>query len=111
LTFYLIFAKIGLMPLLKVTQDEVFRYVAEPVCFEERWQCSLRQVTTQELDEVQRLQFEAKKLEALLKTLYEREEYEHLPTDPYEDHDYCTVCRECITCNLRPCRDGGPHAL
>lgn len=27
------------------------------------------------------------------------------------DHKYCTVCRECITCNLRPCRDGGPHTL
>lgn len=22
---------------------------------------------------------------------------------------YCAVCRECIDCNLRPCRDGGPH--
>ena len=21
----------------------------------------------------------------------------------------CTVCGECTVCNLRPCRDGGPH--
>lgn len=30
-------------------------------------------------------------------------------SDPWIDHEYCTTCRECITCNLRPCRDGGPH--
>lgn len=29
--------------------------------------------------------------------------------DAYADHEYCTVCRECITCGLRPCRDGKPH--
>ena len=28
-----------------------------------------------------------------------------------ETHSYvsCTVCGECTTCNLRPCRDGGKH--
>lgn len=30
-----------------------------------------------------------------------------------EKHDRnarrCAVCRECIDCNLRPCRGGGPH--
>ena len=31
-------------------------------------------------------------------------------TDPYADHESCPVCHECITCNLRPCRDGGPHS-
>jgi hypothetical protein len=30
-------------------------------------------------------------------------------TDPYANHDICPVCRECITCGLRPCRDGGEH--
>ncbi len=25
------------------------------------------------------------------------------------DHAYCAVCRECTTCNLRPCKDGDPH--
>jgi hypothetical protein len=30
-------------------------------------------------------------------------------TDAYADHEYCTVCRECITCGLRPCRDGKAH--
>ncbi len=30
--------------------------------------------------------------------------------DPYADHVYCSVCRECVTCNLRPCRDGGAHS-
>lgn len=30
-------------------------------------------------------------------------------THVYGDHKYCTVCRECITCALGPCRDGGPH--
>jgi hypothetical protein len=30
-------------------------------------------------------------------------------TDAYADHVYCAICRECITCNLRPCRDGGAH--
>jgi hypothetical protein len=38
---------------------------------------------------------------------------EHLASmadsDPYIDHVYCKICRECITCNIRPCRDGGPH--
>jgi hypothetical protein len=30
---------------------------------------------------------------------------------PFEDkvHHYCSVCAECITCNLRPCRNGGAH--
>lgn len=32
-------------------------------------------------------------------------------TDPWNDHKYCVVCRECITCALRPCRDGGEHTL
>lgn len=27
----------------------------------------------------------------------------------YADHEYCTVCRECIACELRPCRDGKAH--
>lgn len=31
--------------------------------------------------------------------------------EPYADHAYCVVCRECVTCNLRPCRDGGEHKI
>jgi hypothetical protein len=30
-------------------------------------------------------------------------------TDPFRDHVCCVICQECITCNLRPCRDGGAH--
>jgi hypothetical protein len=30
-------------------------------------------------------------------------------TDAYIDHVYCEVCGNCVTCNLRPCRDGGAH--
>ena len=26
-------------------------------------------------------------------------------------HVYCSLCRECVTCNLRPCRDGGMHKV
>jgi hypothetical protein len=38
------------------------------------------------------------------------EEYTHIgDADAYADHEYCTVCRECITCGLRSCRDGKPH--
>ena len=29
--------------------------------------------------------------------------------DAYHDHVYCAECRECITCNLRPCRGGFQH--
>ena len=29
--------------------------------------------------------------------------------DPWESHEYCRVCGECLTCNIRNCRDGGPH--
>lgn len=25
------------------------------------------------------------------------------------DHLYCPECKECVTCNLRPCRNGEPH--
>ncbi len=31
-------------------------------------------------------------------------------SDPFEQgHKRCKVCGECITCNLRPCRDGKEH--
>ena len=30
-------------------------------------------------------------------------------TDPFQDHVYCVVCGDCITCNLRPCCNGGLH--
>ena len=26
-------------------------------------------------------------------------------------HIYCCICQECMTCNLRPCRDGGAHQV
>lgn len=29
--------------------------------------------------------------------------------DPYESHEYCPICHECTTCNIRWCRDGAPH--
>lgn len=42
-------------------------------------------------------------------------EPEHAPSpsevDAYIDHVYCNICRECVTCNLRPCRDGKEHTV
>lgn len=30
---------------------------------------------------------------------------------PYDFHEYCLRCGECVTCNLRPCRNGKKHTL
>ena len=38
-----------------------------------------------------------------------RELEKHGADDAYADHVTCTVCGNCCTCNLRPCRDGGVH--
>lgn len=93
------------MPILRITIQEVFRYQAEPICPDDRgMHYSLREVTTQEQDEIQRLQGEAVKLQALLKTIQDRDEFEF-------SHQYCSVCGDCVTCNLRLCRNGGQHAV
>lgn len=34
---------------------------------------------------------------------------EAVKPDPNENHVYCQICRECITCNLRPCHNGRTH--
>ena len=31
------------------------------------------------------------------------------PEEWFYDHVFCPTCKECMVCNLRPCRDGGPH--
>ena len=37
-------------------------------------------------------------------------EPERIDHDKYADHQYCTTCGECTTCNLRPCfSDSGEH--
>lgn len=34
---------------------------------------------------------------------------DHIAGNPDVEHIYCAVCRECMTCNLRPCREGSIH--
>ena len=100
------------MPLVRVTFDDGFHYSGEPVAPENWFRYgSLRNAHPDEIAEMLRLQIEADKLQALLKTIHDREEAEDPPdwNDPYADHEYCSECRECITCNLRPCRDEGVH--
>lgn len=78
-------------------------------------------VTTDERTELETLLLSHKRLQILLTTIAERPEVEFEEawheeaaqriTSSYEDHEYCPVCRECTTCNLRPCRDGGAHPV
>lgn len=44
------------------------------------------------------------------KTALTREDYKDNPLlSDEESHLYCPRCKECVTCNLRPCNNGGPH--
>jgi predicted metal-binding protein len=31
------------------------------------------------------------------------------PEEWFYEHLFCPTCKECMVCNLRPCRDGGAH--
>lgn len=70
---------------------------------------TLYEVTEQEAEDIIRFNAIQKRFRGMLTEIQEREEYEHPSPDPYADHNYCSICRECMTCNLRPCRDGGEH--
>jgi hypothetical protein len=107
------------MPLLNVIEDDRMSFSASVVTADEWWaSCNVRNVTDEEAAEIIELQKAEKRLQDLLREIESRPEVDLQSseqaahpeyTDPYVDHTYCSDCRECITCNLRPCRDGGAH--
>ncbi len=107
------------MPRISVYEDDPIRFCVD--LSPDATAAAQRRVSQEELEELHILVLAQKRLQKLLAEFRERPEVEFEEayeeqvsmgdTDPYADHVYCKVCRECVTCNLRPCRNGGQHEV
>lgn len=107
------------MAIISVFAGDSVRFCAD--LFPDATAAGLRRVNTDEWLELTRLVAASNQLQQLLAEIRERPEIEfeeaiieEAPismgdTDAWQDHAYCKICGSCITCNLRPCHDGGPH--